>query len=78
MSQPAYPVSRSPALIAERLGEACASPDHAFWADEISLLESRLIHWKHVLGHRQVTDAYLLALAVRFKVVWSLVTDASR
>jgi len=65
MSQPAYPVSRPPALVAERLGEACANPDHAFWADEISFPESELIRWKHVLGHRQATDAYLLALAAR-------------
>ncbi len=65
MSQPAYPAPRLPARVAERLGEACASPDHAFWADDISLLESGLIGWNHVLGHRQVTDAYLLALAVR-------------
>lgn len=65
MLQPAYPVSRPPTLVAERLGEACASPDHAFWADEISLPESELIRWKHVLGHRQATDAYLLALAAR-------------
>jgi predicted nucleic acid-binding protein len=28
-------------------------------------MESGLIDWRRILGHRQVTDAYLLALAVR-------------
>ncbi len=41
------------------------APDHAFWPDDVNLLESGLIDWSGVLGHRQVTDAYLLALAVR-------------
>lgn len=65
MSQPAYPASRPAAVVAERLAEACASPDHAFWPEDVSLLAPGLIDWNRVLGHRQVTDAYLLALAVR-------------
>lgn len=35
-------------------------PRHQFWADELDC--SRLA-WGGVLGHRQVTDAYLAALA---------------
>jgi uncharacterized protein len=65
MAQPAYPTSRPAAIVAERLAEACASPDHAFWPEDVSLLEPRLIDWNRILGHRQVTDAYLLAIAVR-------------
>lgn len=65
MSQPAYPTSRPAALVAARLAEACAGPDHAFWPAEVSLLSTGLLDWSRVLGHRQVTDAYLLALAVR-------------
>jgi len=36
-----------------------------FWPADVSLLAAGVIDWRHLLGHRQVTDAYLLALAVR-------------
>jgi len=65
MSHPAYPNTRPSATVAERLAEACASPDHEFWPEDVSLFAPRLIDWDRILGHRQVTDAYLLALAVR-------------
>jgi uncharacterized protein len=65
MAQPSYPASRPARIVAERLAEACAAPHHAFWPDDVSLLQDGLIDWSRVLGHRQVTDAYLLALAVR-------------
>lgn len=63
MSQPGYPNSVPPAAIAERLGEATATEHHAFWPDAVSLLDGRT-EWSAVLGSRQVTDAYLLSLAV--------------
>lgn len=65
MSQPAYPGPLAAAAVAERLAEATRDPSHEFWADDISLLEPAAIDWQRVLGHRQVTDSYLLALAVR-------------
>ncbi len=65
MSQPAYPGALRSAEIAARLGEAASTAEHAFWPDEVSLLDAAVIDWQRVLGHRQVTDAYLLALAVR-------------
>ena len=37
-----------------------AHPRHRFWPDAISYAD---VSWKAVLGHRQVTDAYLAALA---------------
>lgn len=46
-------------------GEAAAQPHHDFWADDFSLLEPGTLNWSGILGSRQVTDAYLLALAVR-------------
>ena len=64
MSQPGYPGALPAAQVAGRLAEAGASPDHEFWPDDINLLESASIDWSRVLGHRQVTDMYLLALAV--------------
>lgn len=67
MAQPAYPGALRATDIAARLGEACAQPDHVFWPDSVDLLGSTTVNWTHVLGHRQVTDTYLLALAVKNK-----------
>jgi predicted nucleic acid-binding protein len=65
MSQPSYPTPRPAALVAERLAMACSAPEHEFWAADFSLFTVGLIDWQRLLGHRQVPDAYLLALAVR-------------
>lgn len=65
MSQPAYPNTRPPAAIAARLREATQTPAHAFWPDDISLLDTTLFDWRELLQPRQLTDAYLLALAIR-------------
>jgi predicted nucleic acid-binding protein len=37
---------------------------HQFWPDDISLLDERRIHPDRLLTSGQVTDSYLLALAV--------------
>lgn len=63
MSQPAYPNAQPVARVAARLQEACHHPSHAFWPEEISLLDDGVIQWDRVLGHRQITDAFLLAVA---------------
>jgi uncharacterized protein len=65
MSQPAYPANIAAAQVAERLGEAAANPSHEFWPADVDLLGTKVFDWMRILGHRQVTDAYLLALAVR-------------
>lgn len=67
MSQPGYPTPRPTAQVAQRLAMACTAPEHMFWPADVDLLSSDLIDWQRLLGHRQVTDAYLLALAVRNK-----------
>jgi toxin-antitoxin system PIN domain toxin len=64
MSQPAYPNHRPVAHVAGRLAEACHHSSHRFWPERISLLEPGLIRWERLLGPRQITDCYLLALAV--------------
>lgn len=64
MSQPSYPNSRASVEIASLLREATLSPAHQFWPDDISLLDDKLFNWQHLLQPRQLTDAYLLALAV--------------
>lgn len=65
MSQSTYPNPRPAGVVAGRLAEAAASAEHAFWADDLSLLAPDTLDWDKVLGSRQVTDNYLLALAVR-------------
>jgi uncharacterized protein len=42
------------------LGQLMAHPRHRFWPD---VLDYSSVSWRGVLGHRQVTDAYLAALA---------------
>lgn len=65
MAQPSYPGALPAADVAGRLAEATQHPSHRFWPDDVSLLAPGVIDWHRVLGHRQVTDDYLLALAVR-------------
>ena len=38
---------------------------HAFWPDDVSLMDTTVFDHGHVLGPGQNTDIYLLALAVR-------------
>jgi len=65
MSQPSYPQALAATAVADRLAEAANTPDHIFWPDDVNALERGTLEWTRILGHRQVTDAYLLALAVR-------------
>ncbi len=65
LSQSSYPNSIPAAQVAARLAEATGHLSHEFWADSISLLQPGCLAWDRILGSRQVTDAYLLALAVR-------------
>lgn len=64
LSQPAYPGALPPAVVAERLAAATTTDWHEFWPDSLSLLDGTQVNWNGVLGSRQVTDIYLLALAV--------------
>jgi toxin-antitoxin system PIN domain toxin len=65
MSQPGYPNALPAAAVAERLAAATATNHHVFWPDAVSMLDAGRIAWSAVLGSRQVTDVYLLALAVQ-------------
>ena len=47
-----------------KIALACADVDHTFWADDVSLRTDGLVNWGRVFGHGQITDLYLLALAV--------------
>ena len=65
MSNAAYPSPVPAAAVVERLAEAAASPHHEFWPDDVSLLDDRVADATRMHGPRQITDIYLLALAVR-------------
>lgn len=42
-----------------------ALPGHVLWADDASLVGSRFLAPDRLFGYRQVTDAHLLAIALR-------------
>jgi toxin-antitoxin system PIN domain toxin len=65
MSLSAYPNTQAPSVIADLLREATGTNSHQFWPDRVSLLDQQLFDWSHLLNSRQITDAYLLALAVK-------------
>ena len=65
LSTDSYPRSQPVAVVAERLQEAAAMYFHEFWPDEISVLDPARFDQARWLTSRQITDAYLLALAVQ-------------
>ena len=67
MSHPSYPNALRVGAIMERLGEAIVTAHHQFWADDVSLLDARIADSTRIHGPRQVTDLYLLALALRHR-----------
>ena len=50
--------------VRDQLRTACSVLDHAFWPDDISLRDDAVVDFNRVQGHNQITDLYLLALAV--------------
>ena len=65
ISNPAYPGRRTTVADAvARLRRFTKYEGHVFWPDDVSLLETRCINSSHLSGHGEITDAYLLALAV--------------
>lgn len=65
VGQPSYPnYFGNPSLVAERVAQFVARPDHHFWPDDISLLDARKFDLNRLLNASQVTDSYLLALAI--------------
>jgi uncharacterized protein len=58
---------QSPGEVAGRLREFCQSPHHHFWPDDVSLLDEERFDTSTLAGPRQITDAYLLGLAVKHR-----------
>lgn len=67
MSSPSYPNVRPIVQVAERLKEATATPAHEFWPDDVSMLDDTRVDVSRIHGARQLTDAFLLALAVHHR-----------
>jgi toxin-antitoxin system PIN domain toxin len=65
MSNPAYPSPLPVQAVIAHLTEACRQDIHKFWQDEVSLLDSDVVDSTRIHGPRQLTDIYLLALAVQ-------------
>jgi toxin-antitoxin system PIN domain toxin len=65
MSHPGYPNGLPVRAVMERLAQASASSVHEFWPDDVSLLDAGVADSARIHGPRQLTDLYLLALAVR-------------
>lgn len=60
------PEAVSPQEALEWLKKITTQGRHVFWQDKISLHHSPRLT-KRLMGHRQVTDLYLLALAIHYK-----------
>jgi toxin-antitoxin system PIN domain toxin len=65
MSQPAYLQQRSTTEAIEALRLGVGQPSHEFWSDDISITDDKLFDRSYILGPKQITDVYLLGLAVK-------------
>jgi toxin-antitoxin system PIN domain toxin len=65
MSNPNYPKPLPVQAVIEHLADACRQNIHEFWSDDVSLLNSEVVDATRIHGPRQLTDIYLLALAVQ-------------
>lgn len=54
-------------VVRQKMDLVCQDTNHEFWADDISLRADRVLNWERVSGHNQITDAYLLALALKHR-----------
>lgn len=65
IGHPKYPnTPGSPAVVAAIVTQLRMLPGHVFWPDDISLVGAEHVDSTQILTSGQVTDSYLLALAV--------------
>lgn len=65
VGNPRYPNSLgSPAAVVPIVGRLRDHPGHQFWGDGLSLIGSELVEATEIMTPGQVTDTYLLALAI--------------
>jgi uncharacterized protein len=65
MSQSGYKNRVNTTFAIDLLSEQVGEGDHVFWPDDISLRDNSVFDAGSILGPGQITDAYLLALAVK-------------
>jgi toxin-antitoxin system PIN domain toxin len=65
MGQPGYSSPQPLSMLVSMLQNSTRTAHHAFWSDEISLLDPLQFQHGHIHSARQLTDLYLLALAVK-------------
>ena len=64
LSQPSYPNRLPMQQVVTGLRQAMQNPLHEFWADDINIVTTMAIDWSYTVRPAQLTDVYLLALAV--------------
>lgn len=68
VSNPAFsPSAVSPGEAAQALKKSLAHPNHEYWPADASYLTAIEPFGSQIVGHRQVSDAYLLGLAIHHK-----------
>ena len=65
LSQPTYPNALSSPAAVAMVRRACQDDAHEFWSCDLSITDPTLINPKLLFGPNQLTDLYLLALAVQ-------------
>jgi len=65
VGHPKYPnAPGSPVIVSRSVAGLCRLPGHVFWPDDISLITAEHVDVGAIKTSGQVTDSYLLALAV--------------
>jgi len=68
LSNPSFSADAlTPTDAAVVLSKSLTSPAHRFWAIDIGLSEANQPFREQIVGHQQVTDAYLLGLTIHKK-----------
>jgi uncharacterized protein len=67
MNQPGYSSPQPLSVLMVMLQRSTNTTVHETWFDDISILDAARFQHAHMHGHRQLTDLYLLALAVKNK-----------
>jgi uncharacterized protein len=65
VSQPRYSKPRPLLEAIHAFRTMVALPSHEFWPDDISIADPNIFDHGRILGPNQITDVYLLALAVK-------------
>lgn len=79
VTNPTFLEDRITHIEARRLLEDVTSLEgHAFWDSSVSYAEATELLTDRIHGHRQVTDAYLLGLAIREKGILATLDRATR